>query len=112
MVFKPRLYKLSCLTFYMNTEGIDYTDSIKYLDFTFSSDKKDENNMLRQMRILYTKANRLLRLFHCCSTDVKFTLFRSYCACFYCPFCGLIIRNLLTASLELLSTMSIVAFCL
>ena len=30
--------------------------------------------MLRQMRILYTKANRLLPLFHCCSTDVKLAL--------------------------------------
>ena len=86
MVFKPRLYKLSCPTFYMNNEKLDYTDSIKYLDFTFSSDKKDDNDMLRQMRILYTKSNRLLRLFHCCSTDVKLTLFRSYCTCFYCPF--------------------------
>ena len=42
--------------------------------------------MLRQMIILYTKSNRLLRLFHCCSTDVKLTLFRSYCTCIYCPF--------------------------
>ena len=86
MVFKPRLYKLSCPTFYMNNEKLDYTDSIKYLGFTFSSDKKDDNDMLRQMRILYTKSNRLLRLFHCCSTDVKLTLFRSYCTCFHCPF--------------------------
>ena len=86
MVFKPRLYKLSCPTFYMNNEKLDYTDSIKYLGFTFSSDKKDVNDMLRQMRILYTKSNRLLRLFHCCSTDVKLTLFRSYCTCFYSPF--------------------------
>ena len=38
------------------------------------------------MGILYTKSNRLLRLFHCCSTDVKLTLSRSYCTCFYCPF--------------------------
>ena len=64
-----------------------FTDSIKYLSFTFSSDKKDDNDMLQQMRILYTKSNRLLWLFHCCSTDVKLTLFRSYCAnCFYCQF--------------------------
>ena len=42
--------------------------------------------MLRQMRIFYIKSNRLLRLFHCCSTDVKLALFRSYCACFYYPF--------------------------
>ena len=96
----------------MNNEKLDYTDSIKYLGFTFSSDKKDDNDMLRQMRILYTKSNRLLRLFHCCSTDVKLTLFRSYCTCFYCPFLWThyIIRSLLIASLELLSTMSIVEY--
>ena len=70
----------------MNNEKLDYTDSIKYLGFIFSSDKKDDNDMLRQMRILYTKSNRLLRLFHCCSIDVKLALFRSYCTCFYCPF--------------------------
>ena len=86
MLFKPRLYKLSCLTFYINTEILDYTDNIKYLGFTFSSNMKDDNDMLRQMRVFYTKANRLLRLFHCCLADVKLTLFRSYCTCFYCPF--------------------------
>ena len=66
---------LLCPTFYMNTEMLDYTDSIKYLGFTFSSDKKDDNNMLRQMKVFYTKANRLLRLFHCCSTDVNLLYF-------------------------------------
>ena len=57
MVFKPRLYKLSWPTFYINTANLDCTDSITYLDFTFSSDKKVDNDMLRQMRILYTKSN-------------------------------------------------------
>ena len=110
MVFKPRLYKLSCPRFYMNNEKLDYTDSIKYLGFTFSSDKKDDNDMLRQMRILYTKSNRLLRLFHCCSTDVKLLYFVVTVLIFIAHFCGLIIRSLLIASLELLSTMSIVAY--
>ena len=66
--------------------------------------------MLRQMKVFYTKAHRLLRLFHCCSTDVILALFSSYCACFYSPFYGLIIRSQLIASLELLLTMSIVAY--
>ena len=70
----------------MNTEMLDYTDRIKYICFTFSSDRKDDNVMLRQMRVFYTKANRLLRLFQCYSTDVKLALFRTYCTCFYCPF--------------------------
>ena len=86
MVFKPRLYNLLCPTVYMNTKILNYTDNIKYLGFTFSSDKKDDNDMLREMRVFYTKANRLLRLFYCCSTDVKLALFRSYCACFYSLF--------------------------
>ena len=51
MVFKLRLYNLLCPTFYMNTEILDYTDNIKYLGFTFSSDKKDDHDMLRQMRV-------------------------------------------------------------
>ena len=71
-----------CPTFYMNSEMLDYTDNIKYLGFTFSSDIKDDNDMLRQMRVFYTKAS----LFHCCSTNVKLASFHSYCACFYCPF--------------------------
>ena len=40
-----RFYKLLCLTFYMDTEKLDYTDSIKYIGFTFSSDKKDANDI-------------------------------------------------------------------
>ena len=44
MIFKPRLHKLLCPTFYINNEKLDYTDSIKYLGFTFSSDKKDDND--------------------------------------------------------------------
>ena len=93
IMFKHRLYNLLCHTFYMNTEMLDYTDNIKYLSFTFSSDKKNDNDMLRQML-----------------TDVKYAVFRSYCACIYCPFYGLIIRSQLIRSLELLSTMSIVAY--
>ena len=56
MVFKPRLYKLSSPSLYMSTEKLEYTNNTKYLGFTFSS---DDNDMLRQLRILYTKSNRI-----------------------------------------------------
>ena len=42
--------------------------------------------MLRQMRLLYAKSNTLLRTFSHCSSDVKVTLFQSYCTALYCPF--------------------------
>ena len=86
MVFKPKSYKLSCPRLYMDNQLLKYTDDIKYLGFTFSSDQKDDKNLLRQLRLLYTKSNRLLPLLYHCSTDVKIALFRSYCTCFYCPF--------------------------
>ena len=61
MVFKPRLYKLSSPSLYMSTEKLEYTNSTKYLEFTVSSDKTNDNDMLRQLRILFTKSNRILR---------------------------------------------------
>ena len=88
MVFKLNSYKLSCPILYMDNLELEYGDHFKYLGFTLSFDQKDDKDrsMLRQLRNLYTKSNRLLRLFHCYSTDVKIALFRSYCTCFYCPF--------------------------
>ena len=80
----------------MSTEKLEYTNSTKYMGFTFSSEKNDDTDLLRQLRILYTKSNRILRLFNCCSIDVKLAIFRSYCAHIY----GLIIRSIFTARLE------------
>ena len=83
MVFKPKSYKLSCPILYMNNLKLKYHKNFKYLGITFSFDQKDDEEMLCQLRNVYTKSNRLLRLFQCCSTDVKIALFRSYCNCFH-----------------------------
>ena len=67
MVFKHKSYKLSCPLLYMNSQALKYAHNVKYFGFTFSSDQKDDNDTLRQLRrMLYTKSNRLLRLFHYC----------------------------------------------
>ena len=42
--------------------------------------------ILRQMRTLYARSNRLLRIFHSCSTKVLIGLGRSYCGSFYCSY--------------------------
>ena len=86
MVFKPKSYKLSYPLLYMDRQVLKYADNVKYLGFTFISDQKDDNDILRQLTMLYTKSNRLLRLFHNCSVDVKLALFRGYCTCIYCLF--------------------------
>ena len=42
--------------------------------------------MLRQMRLLYCRSNRLVRLFSKCSKTVLIELCRSFCTTFYCPY--------------------------
>ena len=65
---------------------ISYTNSIKYLGYTtciFSSDYTDDAEMLRQMRLLYCRSNRLIRMFNKCSQNVLVELCRSFCTTFY-----------------------------
>ena len=50
----------------------------------FNTNAQDDEDMLRQMRTLCNRSNKLLRTLHCCSSDVKLELFKSYCTSFYC----------------------------
>ena len=68
------------------TEVLKYVDNTKYLGITFCKTLKDDKDMIRQMRLLYAKSNKLLRIFSNCTTDVKLVLFDSYCTSSYCPF--------------------------
>ena len=54
----------------MNTEKLQYTYSIKYLGFTFSSVQKKCQRYVTTMAILYTKSNSILQLSHCCTCVV------------------------------------------
>ena len=79
---------LTCHCFYTINinDALKFTKEAKYLGFTFNDSKCDDSDMLRQMRLLYAKSNTLLRTFSHCSSDVKVTLFQSYCMALYCPF--------------------------
>ena len=72
----------------MNCKIINWqTRQIMKLDgdvTTFSMNVQDDDDMLRQMRTLYIRSNKLLRTFYHCSIDVKLELFRSFCTSFYC----------------------------
>ena len=65
---------------------IPYTDSIKHLGFTFINSHKDDNDMLPQMRMLYARSNRLVRLFQTYCRNVLIELGRSFCGSFYCGY--------------------------
>ena len=49
MVFKLKWYKLSCPRLLMDNQLLKYTDDIKYLGFTFSSDQKDDKDLFREL---------------------------------------------------------------
>ena len=85
-VFKPKAYKLYLPTVFIGSDALKFIKESKYLGFTFNDSKSDDCDMLRQMRLLYAKSNKLLRTFSHCSTDVKITLFQSYCTALHCPY--------------------------
>ena len=71
MIFKPHHFKLYCLTVAVVDECLRYGDTFKYLGYIFSENKEDDADMLKQLRTLYAKANRITRMLHYCTVDVK-----------------------------------------
>ena len=84
MVLKPNRFKLYCPAVYLNGNIIDYVEKTKYLGYMFTNDKQDDVEMLRQLRLLYLRSNKIIRMFYFCKIDVKLELFRSFCTSFYC----------------------------
>ena len=76
----------SVSTVFIGDDALNFTKEAKYLGFTFNDSKCDDSDMLRQMRLLYAKSNTLSRTFSHCSSNVKVTLFQSYCTALYCLF--------------------------
>ena len=71
----------------IGTEVLTYVDNTKYLGITFCETlNNDKDMMICQMRLMYAKSNKLLRVFSHCTTDVKFVFFDSCCTFLYCPF--------------------------
>ena len=84
VAFTPKLYKLALPSLHINHLPISYTNSIKYLGYIFTSDNSDDAEMLRQMRLLYCRSNRLISMFNKCSQNDLIELCKSFCTTFYC----------------------------
>ena len=68
---------------------------------------KYDKDMIRQMRLLYAKNNKSLRIFDHCTIDVKLVLFDSYCTSLYCPYLWTDYTSAPSANSEYHSTMLI-----
>ena len=62
IVFEPCRFKSYCPTVFIGTEPLTYVNTVKYLGFVFCENKKDDEDMLRQLRTLYTKSNKAIRM--------------------------------------------------
>ena len=82
VAFTPKHYKLLLPSLFMNSLPILYADSIKYLGFIFTSNNCDDSDILKQMRMLNCRSNRLVRLFNKCSKPVLLELCRNFCTVF------------------------------
>ncbi len=76
--------KLHVPTFYVDDKAVDYVNCHKYLGFNLSDDMKDDVDITRQIRGLYTRGNMIIKCFRHCSVDVKVLLFKSFCCSMYC----------------------------
>jgi exonuclease III len=67
----------------LNGTALNRVTHFKYLGHILTEDLKDDMDMERERRALSVRGGMLARRFAKCSTEVKVTLFRAYCQCFY-----------------------------
>ena len=48
IVYKPKIYKLFCLSVMIGSEPLKFVNETKYLDFTFCNLNKDGKDMIKQ----------------------------------------------------------------
>ena len=84
VVFKPAKYKLLCPSISISGTVMDVCNIVKYLGILICDSLTDNNEIMKQMRGFYARANTILRNFNMCSIYVKVELFRAYCTNFYC----------------------------
>jgi len=69
--------------FKLGNSTVQFVHEFKYLGHIVSQDEKDDADIEREIRSLFIRTNVLLRRFGKCTKDVKLTLFKTYCMCFY-----------------------------
>ena len=61
-------FKLCFSQLHVHNTSLQYIDSVKYLGFTLTASRKDDEDLLRQIRILFARSNQTVKIFHNCST--------------------------------------------
>ena len=80
MYFKsPKMKLLNVPSLFLNGKEISYVSNHRYLGYTMSDDLSDGEDIKRQIRGIYARANTLMKRFYMCSNEVKSLLFNTFC---------------------------------
>ena len=60
LVFRPVKYKLFCPRVHIGSAQLEYVYDAKYLGFMFCENKKDDYELLRQLRTLYANSYKII----------------------------------------------------
>ena len=63
---------------YLNEVPLRFVTSCKYLGVVISNGMRDDDDIMRHVRSLYTRGNMLISRFKTCSHEVKVKLFKSF----------------------------------
>jgi len=69
--------------FILNGQQLQFVTEFRYLGHYIKDNMKDDADIKREIRNMYSRTNMLLLRFGKCSLTVKMCLFRSYCLCLY-----------------------------
>ena len=87
MVFKPKRRNMivdsSFPNFTLNGITLQFVSEFRYLGHIVNNEFSDDNDIKREIRLLFMRTNILIRRFNKCSVDVKLALFKAYCMCIY-----------------------------
>ena len=84
IVFTPKKFNLVAPELIFNSANLKRSFDTKYLGFRLNAKLCDNDDILKELRLLYIRANVLIRTFNKCSDLVKIKLFKSYCTSLYC----------------------------
>ena len=87
MVFQPKrrsqIVSMSFPPLTLCNFCVNYVVTFKYLGHIIFSDRKDNDDIQREVRNMLLRTNLLLRRISKCSYAVKLVLFTAYCICLY-----------------------------
>ena len=72
------------LKLFINGFQIEMVDQYCYLGVQLSDDCSHDIAFEKERKSLYSRINKLIRLFCHCTEEVKIRLFTAYCTSFYC----------------------------